>query len=109
MGSVELCQMRLGWGVKPRSRMGVTIRPQIHARVGRIRARLNSQGPTSERSIPDKGPPARPNRNTKLSPQRVKTLRRLYAKGATFEVLARRFHVAVSTVWRAVHGVTRRS
>ena len=95
--------------MNPRSLMGVTIRPEIQKRVARILARLPAERPLPQAAIRQRD--CRPARRgpTKLSPRRVKTLRRLYAKGATFDVLARRFHVAVSTVWRAVRGQTWRS
>ena len=99
--------VRLARPMNSRSRMGVTIRPDIHERLSRILARLSSEPPTHERLRPLR--PARRQPNAKLSLRRAVALRRLYAKGATLDALARRFHIAISTAWRAVRGETWRS
>lgn len=106
MGRVVLRWLRLVRAMNPRSRMGVTIRPEIHAHLTRLGARFLSASPVPEPSMPTRVPP-RP--QAKLSPERVRTLRRLHAEGVTLAALAGRFHVAVSTAWRAVRGVTWRS
>ena len=98
--------MRVARSMNPRSRMGVTLRPAIHQHLLRIQARLPPEPPLPELPISKRIPPVP---QAKLSPERVRTLRRLHAEGATLEALARRFHVAVSTTWRAVRGVTWRS
>lgn len=89
--------------MNPRSRMGVTLRPEIHKRLMRL---CPIPAPIVERERPQRWPPTP---TAKLSPERVKTLRRLRAEGVTLVALARRFHVATSTVWRAVHGETWRT
>lgn len=86
------------------SRMGVGIRPDIHARFAAICARAIADlgtAPTPE-ALPSSPPPA----NATLTPKRVVRMRALRAEGATLEVLAHRFHVAISTVARATQGIT---
>ncbi len=83
------------------SRMGVHVRPDIHKRFARILSRV-----PAEVFVVKAAPPARPRFKTKLSPERVQALRELRADGITLDVLARRFHIAISTASRAANGST---
>ncbi len=84
------------------SRMGGQVHPGIHARFLRVLTSVPAE-PVSQEAACRRRPPLF---KAKLSPERVRNLRALRREGVTLEVLARRFHVAVSTASRAAAGKT---
>lgn len=84
------------------SQMGVVIRPDIHERFRRIVARADAALP----ALAPEAPVRRRRGRARLAPSSVETIRSERAAGTTLETLARRFHVATSTVHRAAAGVT---
>lgn len=83
------------------SRMGVVIRPEVHARFAAVLARV--PGAVSATSSPRRGLARFP---TKLSPARVERLRQLRAGGLKLDALARLFGISLSTASRAASGRT---